>query len=568
MDHYEIRSMSAMRGKHESVSFDEALYGTLKAAPWWLASAGAHGVLFLALTLLVGEGAAPPAKADGFQISNSEAPMDLEEPEIPPEVDPIPPLDQPEKVFDMLVEENLPDNPVEDPPEDPSTKLGDPRFQSDVDMEGLGENTGIGVGGDRGGMFGNRPGGGRTRNLRMFGDAGDDVMHSGLRWLRAHQSRDGSWDGDGFESMCKGNRCGGPGGPLYDPGLTGLSLLAFLGAGETHKSTKHGTVVRAGLKYLMSVQDAEGCFGPRTSNHFTYNHAIAALAMAEAYGLTQSPLFKARAQNGIDFISQCQNPYLAWRYGVKPQDNDTSVTGWMVMALKSAKGAGLDVDPGSFEGAKAWLDKVTEPEYGRAGYTARGNGPARPQELMDRFPADRSESLTAVAVLVRVFCGAETTDEYVRKGADLCLKNLPSWDEAGGTIDLYYWYYGSLAMFQVGGKHWEAWKKAMVPAIVDTQRRDPTDCRLGSWDPVDPWGPEGGRVYRPALNTMALPGYSRYPTGCGATSPRRPRARAPARDRGMRHNPLDGSGLCDSCGGRGGGTGKSRIPRTPGAGFR
>lgn len=104
----------------------------------------------------------------------------------------------------------------------------------------------------------------------------------------------------------------------------------------------------------------------------------------------------------------------------------------------------------------------------------------------------------------------------VRKGADLLLQCLPVFDEAAGTVDHYYWYYGSLAMFQVGGRHWDAWRKAMAPAILETQRRDAADCRYGSWDPVDPWGPEGGRVYSTALNTMDLQVYFRYEKVFGA----------------------------------------------------
>jgi hypothetical protein len=338
-----------------------------------------------------------------------------------------------------------------------------------------------------------------------------DATYAGLDWLFRHQGPLGSWDGDGFESRCRGNPCGGAGGPIHDTGLTGLSLLAFLGAGETHKGGPYAATVRGGLRWLKGVQDAEGCFGPRTSGSFVYDHAIATLAMAEAYGMTGSFLFRSSAQNGVDFVHRCQNPYLAWRYGVRPQDNDTSVTGWMVMALKSAASSGLRVDPAAFDGARAWLDKVTEPEYGRAGYTARGNGPARPQELMDRFPADRSESLTAVAVLTRIFCGEATGDEMVRKGADLCARSLPTWDEAAGTIDFYYWYYGTLAMYQVGGPRWERWNDAMTTSIVAHLRKDASDCRRGSWDPVDPWSGEGGRVYATALNTLSLEVYYRYP---------------------------------------------------------
>jgi hypothetical protein len=504
---YAIRATHG-RELHGQPDFHEQLYDTLRGAPWWLASMAGHGVAFLLLAALVGDGSSARAEVEGVGITMEQPRVVLEEP-IVPYVETIPPTDVPNEIKpqDATLDPVEVEQPVTEP-DDKEQPPGDPRFQGDVDFEGAGTNDKIGVGGGGGGLpaYSHR---GPLLHPKLPGKIPDST-DAGLDWLVRHQSAGGFWDCDGFESMCKKNKCGGPGGPLFDPGVSGLAMLAFLGYGETHKTPRYGFVVRNGLKYLKGIQDAEGCFGPRTSNHFTYNHAIAALAMAEAYGLTQSPLFKASAQNGINFVLQCQNPYLAWRYGVRPQDNDTSVTGWMVMALKSARGAGLDIDPAAFDGAKAWLDKVTEPEYGRAGYTARGNGPARPQELMDKFPADKSESLTAVAVLARIFCGAKQGDEMVAKGAELCARSLPTWDEAAGTIDYYYWYYGTLAMFQVGGDKWKRWNDALTTSVVAHQRMDPTDDRRGSWDPLDPWSAEGGRVYSTALNVLNLEVTYRY----------------------------------------------------------
>ena len=67
---------------------------------------------------------------------------------------------------------------------------------------------------------------------------------------------------------------------------------------------------------------------------------------------------------------------------------------------------------------------------------------------------------------------------------------------------MYYWYYGTLAMFQVGGEPWKAWNEAMKTAIIDHQRKD-GDAK-GSWDPIGPWGRDGGRVYSTAIWRSAL----------------------------------------------------------------
>jgi hypothetical protein len=510
MSNYEILSMQDRGVERHVPDFNEQLYENLKAVPWWFASLGAHVVFFLLAQMFISDAAPANQGIRKIESSIAEAAPELEE-EVKPDVLDTKPIDEQEKVIEqpVLKDAKIDDHNETDNDMETEESLGDPRFNSDSPFQGQGTNADIGIGGGAGGMFGGRKGG--HRNLRAEGGGGTEgATEAGLEWLKNHQSASGHWDCDGFDSLCKKNKCSGRGGPLYDSGISGLSLLAFLGYGETHKTPRYGKVVREGLKYLKGAQDPEGCFGPRTSQHFTYNHAIAALAMAEAYGLTQSPLFKTSAQNGIDFIHKCQNPYMAWRYGVRPQDNDTSVTGWMIMALKSAKGAGLDVAPEAFEGAKTWLDKVTEPDYGRAGYTARGNGPARPQELLDKFPADKSESLTAVAILTRIFCGADKTDDYVKKGAELCVKIPPTWDKAAGTIDMYYWYYGTLAMFQVGGDHWKRWNEAMKEAILKNQHLDKAQDEYGSWDPEDPWGNDGGRVYSTATMVLCLEVYYRY----------------------------------------------------------
>ena len=386
----------------------------------------------------------------------------------------------------------------------------------------------IGIGGGAGGAFRGRGG---TRSKVGSGRAAATGVEDALRWLAAHQSPNGSWEAAGFGQWCDGKPVSdrskqpdGSGKKLYDPGVTGLALCAFLGGGYTNRG-KHpfAQVISRGLRYLKNIQDPEGCFGPRTTQQYIYNHAIASLAMVEAYGMTGSPIFKSSAQRALDYIALARNPYFAWRYGIKPGDNDTAVSGWMMMALKSAqlinadslkrgRAAPLVVDEQAFMGLKAWLDKVTDAEYGRVGYVQRGTGPARPQELVDRFPAEKSESMTAVGMLARIFMGEDPQkSKLLQLGAKLCAKLPPTWNVGDGSIDMYYWYYGSLAMFQMGGTHWRTWRRAMDGAIIRTQRKDTDSCQYkGSWDPVGPWGPDGGRVYATALMAMSLEVAFRY----------------------------------------------------------
>ena len=81
----------------------------------------------------------------------------------------------------------------------------------------------------------------------------------------------------------------------------------------------------------------------------------------------------------------------------------------------------------------------------------------------------------------------------------------PIWNAADGSIDMYYWYVGTAALARIGGKQWQLWERKLIDALVPTQRPDTDPFGYkGSWDPVGPWGPDGGRVYSTALMAMTL----------------------------------------------------------------
>jgi hypothetical protein len=344
-----------------------------------------------------------------------------------------------------------------------------------------------------------------------------------LRWLLAHQSPDGGWECEGYRRWCdgtpaKGTGPDGAGKPQYDVGITSLAVLALWGGSErapANEAPAIRTAAEAGLRYLRNVQDSEGCFGPRQTTHYIYNHAIASIAMVEGYAATANAAQRLSAQKALDFIAAARNPYFAWRYGVQPGDNDTSVTGWMMSALAAARRTNAEdvkagrepsfrVDPSTSDGIKAWIDKVTD-DKGRAGYQTRGTGPARMTDLVDKFPAEKSESMTAIAVLARLELGTDPTSQPVADGARLCGACLPEWNTLDGSIDFYYWYYATVALNRIGGSTAGVWNRALSAAVLPAQHKDGDYCGyLGSWDPLDPWGSDGGRVYTTAIIALAL----------------------------------------------------------------
>ena len=263
------------------------------------------------------------------------------------------------------------------------------------------------------------------------------------------------------------------------------------------RKLRFGETVKRGVQWLMAHQDPEGCVGERGTKYM-YNHAVAALALSEAYGMTASVAIREPAQKAIDFLVAAQNPGKGWRYTARSGDNDTSVTGWAAMALKSADLSGLLFPKTAYEGTRAWLDEVTEGTYSRVGYVRKAG------------PRD-SLSMTAIGVMCRIFMDKNKGDARLANGCDLLLRDKPRWEPK--EIDFYYWYYGSLAIFQFdgpGGAKWRAWNEDMKNVLVKNQNTASAGCRNGSWEPVDRWSRQGGRVYATALNALTLEVYYRY----------------------------------------------------------
>ncbi|MHC4779176.1 MAG: prenyltransferase/squalene oxidase repeat-containing protein [Planctomycetota bacterium] len=490
----------------------EALNRAVRNAPWWAVSAVAHALIGVLLALahftevpkdetnLIVSDFVPEVEEELEQLEPRDAFAD----ETPISTDD-PPIEEP-----VIKEAELSDHVESDDNEENEGQKGVEDTQSDKPFKGRFFTGVIGAGGGAGGKLGDRIGGRRNLKAGIGGRHTESAVIQAHNWLKNHQNRDGMWSCDKFSMNCKKGACSGAGSSAdYDMGVTGLSLLAFLGAGYTHKSGKHSGTVRRALRAVKERQSVDGCFGKQTADgHWIYNHAITAMAMAEAYGMTGSPLLKAPAQKGIDFLVDCQNPYLGWRYGRQTGENDSSVTGWAVLALKSAKLSGLHVPRECFDGALNWFDKVTDDSYYKTGYTSRGDTGARLREAMGKFQS--SEAMTAAALISRIFIlgpVAKNRPEVLGAG-NLLKQSPPKWDVRGGTIDMYYWYYGTLAMYQLGRNYWKTWEAGMKDALVPTQRRD--GCENGSWDPVGAWGSAGGRVYSTAINCLSLEIYYRY----------------------------------------------------------
>jgi hypothetical protein len=321
----------------------------------------------------------------------------------------------------------------------------------------------------------------------------EDAVAESLDWLAANQEPDGRWDADqhgaGRESRVLGHDRRAAGAEA-DTAITGLALLALLGSGQTHFEGTYRQNVQKGLEYLLRMQGDDGNLSGRASLFARmYCHGIATLAISEAYAVTGDRRLKPYVSRAIGYTIGAQHPSGGWRY--QPGDQgDMSQFGWQLMALKSASLAGIPFPGGTRASALRFLGSVSSGTHsGRASY--------RRGEVATR-------AMTAEALACRFFLGSHRNNATVREAADFVTTELPG----QGRPNLYYWYYATLAMFQVQGDSWHRWNEALQEALLSRQRTDGT--LAGSWDPDTVWGNYGGRVYSTAMATLCLEVYYRY----------------------------------------------------------
>lgn len=314
-----------------------------------------------------------------------------------------------------------------------------------------------------------------------------------LNWLAVHQAADGRWDaslhGAGRETQTRGKDRQGAGAKA-DTGLTGLALLAMLGAGHTHQTGAHADNVRRGLDFLLASQKPDGNLaGDAEFYAFMYCHGMATLAIAESFAMTGDPRLERPLRRALDYTLAAQNLASGgWRYHSR-QEGDTSQLGWQLMSLKSAQLGGIITPERTRQGMVRFLNSVSSGERGGLASYLRGERPSRP--------------MTAEALVCRQFLELPTVG-LANEAGDFLMGELPGQSPA----NFYYWYYGTLATFQLQGQYWERWNAAVSIELTRSQRSD--GDAAGSWDPDNVWGGYGGRVFSTSLGALCLEVYYRY----------------------------------------------------------
>lgn len=418
------------------------------------------------------------------------------------------------KIADVVINPIVIPTTDEDSTENQANDSGKHRREEAVatsENGGQGAFNYIGAGGGDSGLMGSRTKAGKTQNKQYMGSHGkqaDIAIDAGLRWLKKHQSPDGSWNAINYFRNCtdaglKGEPGAGSVGNA-NIAITGYSLLCYLGVGYDHKTpNKYRKIVDSGISYLLRNQNPDGSFGERN-----YEHAIASMAIFEAFAMTNDTSLIEPSKKAIRILvdrqsisnSSSYKNALGWDY-VAPNPNriDFSVSGWCVMALKSAYAGGFDVKTSMHD-----FDKLLRISWETANPNWRNLTSYDKSIFPYTFNANtlktEKDHLAFVGGLCSVFLGHKAGDPMLDS---LTNEVKAHWlDTKDYRNNMYALYYSSLLAFQTQ-LTWKDWREEYVPYLTSTQIREPDTCNDGTWK-FTPQQFHGADTSQVLLHTYAL----------------------------------------------------------------
>ena len=300
---------------------------------------------------------------------------------------------------------------------------------------------------------------------------------------------------------------------------------AFFGAGYGPDSGKYKHVIRQALEYLMAREQANGNY---LTNDLVggYTRPLGAQALAEAYSVTGDKRYAWHAQRSIDFLTTIQNRLGGWRYRVNIETTDTSCMSWNLFALKMGEKAGLTVQEIALAGCYQVMDLYStpveehreefldiDPDYG---YEVGRDTTYTYETGYQNAVWDSKYATVPLGIMCRIFLGWRRSHPFCIGSANKILEDMMEEIPRGENWSLYRsfreyptyaWYYGTLAMHQMGGRYFRLWNERIKKVVPGTQEQD--GCIRGSW-PMWNHDSFNGRVVMAALGALTLETYYRY----------------------------------------------------------
>jgi hypothetical protein len=299
----------------------------------------------------------------------------------------------------------------------------------------------------------------------MITSKAEEAIKKGLSYLNSHRDRDGSW---------------GTGPYRGNVAIASLAGMAFMCGGNQPNRGQYGPAVQAAVKYILSKENVDGRYpgflhSPRVGQHGPmYGHGFATLFLGEVCGMVQAADLRQKLRGtlgrAVKLILKAQerSQDRAWRYNPDSMDADLSVTICQIMALRSAKNAGVDVPKSAVDDCTKYVKLCQDRLEGYFRYTKRGGGGGGQQAF--------ARTAAGVCALNAAGIYLEQSEE-VRMGLDFLVRNKPG-PGLGRAADMHYFYghyYAVQAMWTAGGQYWSDWFPMIRDELIARQNAD------GSW---------------------------------------------------------------------------------------
>jgi hypothetical protein len=275
-----------------------------------------------------------------------------------------------------------------------------------------------------------------------------------LAWLAARQAADGSFGAanNGYNATA---------------GVTALSGIAFMSAGNLPKRGKYGENVQRAVDYICKNAQQSGLLANDASHGVMYSHGFATLFLGEVYGMTGDEEVKEKLQAAVKLIQRSQNREGGWRYQPAPLDADISVTIAEVMALRAARDAGIKVEKDVIDKAIAYVKRCQNADGGFS-YQANPFGGGGGGSGFER---------SAAGVAALYYAGVFEGDD-LKNGLNYLKQFAPNKGASGRSSSHYFYgqYYAVQAMFLAGGDYWAQWYPSIREELIARQ-----DRAVGNW---------------------------------------------------------------------------------------
>ena len=286
--------------------------------------------------------------------------------------------------------------------------------------------------------------------------------------------------------------------------VSSLAVMAFLSKGYTPGTGPYGDNIDRGIDFVLSCLKPNGLLAPRSAHGAMYSHGISTLMLSEVSGMVEPDRQKRidKALSGavrlILTAQQVKKPAQykgGWRYQATSRDSDISLTGWSLMALRSARNNGSQIPKLAIDDGVGFVLRCRVRPRGRPARKKR-SGKFGPGVGFTYQPGGGPGlARTGTAVLCLELCGKHRCPEAI-EGGDWILSHPAK--SYGSSYFYYALYYCSQAMFQLGGRHWQQFAPYMYEMMLKFQRKD------GSWPQGGGGEGTAGPCYSTAMGVLAM----------------------------------------------------------------